>query len=220
MRIAAILVGLICFATAPALATDSPDTYPAEPPAGATLPQPDAQRVARNGNGEEIQVRAIDDPANPYAGKYSDFDRWLYEHYTPQVTETLNIKSREEWQALLDRYPKDWQFLNARVDASGWPIPLVENHGMAIDLRSAKTINEYLDKSAQLSRSMNHDDVNDLWRKAFYFNAVGHMPQELADELQVACRARRARRGNGARRSACGRPSPRRSPARSCSGPG
>src|SRR4051812_7987667 len=108
MRLASLLTVLLllaCPLARHAFAADAPDAQrPAEPPPGASLPQPDATRVARNGNGEEVAVKSIDDPANPYAGKYSALDRWLYEHYTPHISESDNIKSQSDWQALLARY--------------------------------------------------------------------------------------------------------------------
>jgi hypothetical protein len=37
-------------------------------------------------NNPTIKVATLDDPANPYRGQYSLFDKWAYEHYTSYVT--------------------------------------------------------------------------------------------------------------------------------------
>jgi hypothetical protein len=63
--------------------------------ADAAVPAPEVQhpadpppvRLARHTDGRLVEVRPLDDPANPYRGQYTDYDRWFHAHYVPEVTE-------------------------------------------------------------------------------------------------------------------------------------
>jgi hypothetical protein len=44
-------------------------------------------RMATYDDGRVLKVRAIDDPQSPYAGHYSDYDRWYWDNYAAAVTE-------------------------------------------------------------------------------------------------------------------------------------
>jgi hypothetical protein len=62
--------------------------YADAPPPSATMPLPEPGiRMAANPDGLLLEVRPLDDPGNPYAGRYSDYDRWFYSHYVPEVTD-------------------------------------------------------------------------------------------------------------------------------------
>jgi hypothetical protein len=91
MRIGLHLLTLLSLAliSRAAVAADAPadKPRPLEPPPGATLPVKGEQlRLARNKLGQVVELRDLDDPANPYAGQYSAVDRWYFEHYVPGVT--------------------------------------------------------------------------------------------------------------------------------------
>lgn len=90
MRLASYFAGLIaCLCASSALAADTDETKPRPltPPPGASVPVAgEQQRFAKNQLGQVIALRDIDDPANPYAGKYGASDRWYFEHYVPAVT--------------------------------------------------------------------------------------------------------------------------------------
>ena len=90
MRPASYLAVLVAAAAATsALAADTTTVKPRPltPPPGASVPVAgEQQRFAKNQLGQLIGLHPIDDPANPYAGKYSASDRWYYEHYVAGVT--------------------------------------------------------------------------------------------------------------------------------------
>jgi hypothetical protein len=52
----------------------------------ARAAEPEMLRLARSEDGAVVQVRPIDDPGNPYLGQYSDYDRWFWDNYDPNVT--------------------------------------------------------------------------------------------------------------------------------------
>jgi hypothetical protein len=90
MRFASYFAGLLaCLTASAALAVEAPAAQPRPltPPPGASVPVAgDQQRFAKNQLGQVIYLREIDDPANPYAGKYGASDRWYFEHYVAAVT--------------------------------------------------------------------------------------------------------------------------------------
>ena len=95
MRFASLLAVLLCCCAASHTVVHAADTAgapaekarPAQPPPGASIPVAGPQlRLAKNQLGQVIELRDIDDPANPYAGKYGDSDRWYFEHYVAAVT--------------------------------------------------------------------------------------------------------------------------------------
>jgi hypothetical protein len=78
---------LLAAALATAVAFAEEQSYPSAPPPAATIPVDGPQlRLARNQLGEVIELHDISDASGPYAGKYSDSDRWYFEHYVPGVT--------------------------------------------------------------------------------------------------------------------------------------
>lgn len=61
--------------------------HPDVPPHDATLPIPGAPKLAKNQAGQLIAVRDLDDPANPFLGQYSAYDRWFAENYIAEPNE-------------------------------------------------------------------------------------------------------------------------------------
>jgi hypothetical protein len=127
------LLASLCFLLASPVAravdeAESGFVFPSAPPAGASIPDPNiTERYAEDAEGNRIAVRNIDDPQNPYAGQYSELDRWYYDHYVPEVTldeeSYLWYYSRDEESDFVRQYPKDWGIGKGTIDEQGWPLP-------------------------------------------------------------------------------------------------
>jgi len=66
---------------------------------------------------KSIEVKPLDDPANPYKDQYGDWDRWMIEHWYTRTDENpfpLEDKSI------------NYYVLEGWVDADGWLLPEVE----------------------------------------------------------------------------------------------
>jgi hypothetical protein len=182
-RTCLLLAGLIALSAA-ANGADSVEKRPhrAEPPPSASLPQPYAtHRFAKNIAGQELEMRDIADPANPYADKYSKLDMWLWEHYVPALSpeeqEVISArKGHEAWETFLAQYPEHWSFARANVDDNGWLIPRSEQIFESADTRS-RTIREYVTSIWTSEERLEERDRK--LREGYYFNAVGIFPQEL-----------------------------------------
>jgi hypothetical protein len=85
----------------------------------------------RDTSGNMIQVKALDDPANPFKGQYGPWDKWLYENMQPttdyqsrQTTTTGKALAEGIEQSL--RQPANWTGLQTRVTDEGYLQPIVE----------------------------------------------------------------------------------------------
>jgi len=57
-----------------------------EPPAATPLAAPKpATLIAKTRDGAQIEIKALDDAANPYREKYGAWDRWVYDHYDATI---------------------------------------------------------------------------------------------------------------------------------------
>jgi hypothetical protein len=64
-------------------------------------------------------VRGLDDPANPYRGKYGEWDRWLLAN--------AKYPSMEEMQAFSSgKAPEGFIYLRPTVTPEGWLVPQIE----------------------------------------------------------------------------------------------
>jgi hypothetical protein len=137
-------------------------------------------------------VRPLDDPANPWVGQYSALDRWAYAHFaSPDRAEALLAAPAA------DAAPPVLS-LAVPVNASGWPIPLVEYERLkaaASDrVRSedqGRTVLEYY----QCHKKGPYDLSLDKYSPTEYFYiAAGPADPALAAEaeaLQVRSKAER-----------------------------
>jgi hypothetical protein len=66
---------------------------------------------------QTVEVRPLEDPANPYRTQYQDCDRWVIEHYL--ATDPDNSFPTE------DRFA-GYYVLEGYVDESGWLLPQIE----------------------------------------------------------------------------------------------
>jgi hypothetical protein len=80
-----VVVPVAGWALEPPLPAATPQ-HPADPPPGASVPVPGTPRLARNAAGLVLALRDVDDPANPYRGQYTAYDRWYLDNYVAQVT--------------------------------------------------------------------------------------------------------------------------------------
>jgi hypothetical protein len=114
---------------------------------------------------QAVEVRPLDDTANPYRARYEDCDRWVVDHYV--VRDPDNLFPTE------DRFA-GYYVLEGFVDEHGWLLPQVEVQRM--------TAAWYQDGS-----------VNPL-RDAFpfRFNAAGGMDAELLRSTRTAFAKARA----------------------------
>jgi hypothetical protein len=55
--------------------------------AQAKAAEAEAVLIASAADGRVVRVQPIDAPGNPYAGKYTAYDRWFVDNYAPNVTE-------------------------------------------------------------------------------------------------------------------------------------
>lgn len=89
--IVAFIVGLILMPQVSAAVDDKqPQVQPTDVLAdllGAT--DSDAVPVARMRSGEEVVIRPLDDPENPYRGQYAAWDIWLMDNYQHNFDPTL-----------------------------------------------------------------------------------------------------------------------------------
>lgn len=119
----AALAMLALLTLTPGLARSNPGS----PPPSATLPQPAGPRLARDYTGRDIELRPLDDPANPYSGQYSAYDRWVWEHLvfapTPSELKYFLNSSGLEAEAFRAGYPAGWSLERAQVSAEGWLRP-------------------------------------------------------------------------------------------------
>jgi hypothetical protein len=162
-------------------------------------PRPPRQFAYRNqGRPDEqrVEVRPLDDPANPYRAQYGAWDYWRagqLNAINPQQTERMNAgmkawdeeqkKAREEKRkpdrSILDKAfnpvydPNDpWQPFNVQLSDEGWVIPLLEE-------RKA-----YLEREAARDYRLPRTYVPLL---SLYGGGV--MPDEMAAELRAAKQA-------------------------------
>ncbi|MDQ3023082.1 MAG: hypothetical protein M3R04_01660, partial [bacterium] len=166
-----------------------PESFPDNPPAWASLPQPNAaEHLARNSAGASIAVKPIDDPANPYAGQYGAFDRWLHEHYVPALSPEeqkfypgFRADMREAWTEFRAQYPEHWAFLRGKVDEQGWQVP-ARTQSLNKEPETAKTIREYV--TAQQQQSKSFEERIRQQNEMFYFDAVGMYTPELREQIK------------------------------------
>lgn len=117
-------------------------------------PRPPKQ-VARSWGGPSrdcVVIHPLDDPDNPYAGQYQEWDRWCYENIgkqNPETTRKLEQQQRElqeklaEYREKGEKPPQDlytkywgvtvdpddpWKDFSLNVDADGYIKPLVDPH--------------------------------------------------------------------------------------------
>jgi hypothetical protein len=192
MRLASLLLCLLMLVIAGTLhafaADAAADTLPAVPPHGGSLPpQGPHQRFAKNQLGDTIQLGELDNPANPYVGRYDEVDRWHWDNWVPQLNDEEQQSLRlwpmsEERKAFEAKYPEGWSFRSMQVDEQGWLIPRtvqmtkVPSYDYSM---GAKTIREYVQKINERS----HDYVGPPadWQKRYFIWAVGVFPQEWVD---------------------------------------
>ncbi len=73
-----------------------------------------------------VYLQPLDAPGNPYAGQYSDYDRWVYENALMMPEEDIRryydyeSPEAEAWRQAL---PQDWQLLEGFADQQGFLLP-------------------------------------------------------------------------------------------------
>src|SRR4051794_32021831 len=126
MRIWLTLVCLLLGSVIAHAESDAKLTYAATPPTWASVPKPELPKLAKGGpDNSTIPLHPLDDPANPFAGKYDATDRWAYEHYIPYPSQDEVQQYALSWQDdnFRRQFPEHWMFTTARVDANGWMVP-------------------------------------------------------------------------------------------------
>ena len=92
-----------------AVAAESPSTGP----------------VALGMDGTKVMVRPLDDPQNPFAGDYNDWDRWIYEHNDPalEIADWREHLEASPGNGLAEYSGSQLQVLQGLVDAEGFLLP-------------------------------------------------------------------------------------------------
>lgn len=173
----------IAVLTPPAHAADA--TFATAPPAWASVSKAQQPRLAKGGaNNGTIPLRPLDDPANPFAGKYDAADRWAYEHYIPYPTEEEKQQYVYNWgnAEFRRQFPEHWMFTTARVDENGWMVPreLTYDHWSPLD--SVKTIREYAEKAWTASDEWTTHTQQRTNKYPYEFWAVGVFPPEISKQ--------------------------------------
>jgi hypothetical protein len=81
--------------------------------------------LATSNGGTVISVRALDDPQNPYLGRYSDYDRWVYEHSMPLPSDLASSPDHGTayMQELMAKQPPGSVRGGGSVTDEGWLVP-------------------------------------------------------------------------------------------------
>ena len=123
----------------------------------------------KTSSSSQVSVKSLDDPTNPYAGDYSEFDKWIYVH---MVAERSRYSSQEEM-------PEGWVLIGAQATSDGCLIPYRQRLVIKYEgLRNpGKADNGNALKRVYAEGNM-PDDVRSIRRrilgevKAAYFNCV------------------------------------------------
>ena len=88
----------------------------------------DTVRVASNRDGDNIEVRPLDDPDNPYAGQYGAWDIWAWDNYTPGFKHSDYQHDYDSEPPVItgpdgELLPEGWMYTQVYVDAEGFVIP-------------------------------------------------------------------------------------------------
>jgi len=112
-------------------------------------------------------VRGLDDPANPYRGKYAAWDRWALANAKEQ-----RLVDWGAWNA--GELPDSQRMIYVKVDQTGYPIPL-------------------LDQRAELIEQAHDPNLHKKNDCSVSFMAYGDMPPAMLRELQTAELAHKAK---------------------------
>jgi hypothetical protein len=74
-------------------------------------------------DGFSVEVRPLDDPANPYLGQYDDQDRWIVEHWRTAPAEDERQEYYSSYKPEQDLLPVRRHLTFGTVDREGWLIP-------------------------------------------------------------------------------------------------
>jgi hypothetical protein len=167
-------------------------------PGVCPLGTPVAKDYARD---TTICVKPLDDPANPYRGKYGPIDRWVWEHAAPWEA-AQDVKS--EYQQTPEGAVIDgsWPMLGIfPVDMAGWLVPFVEfqrnvhnDSYLSQESRTRPaglTVRQY--HAHEQERSQRANQRSQDWGKAppepggfppYMLAAMGEMPAEVYAEWE------------------------------------
>ena len=125
----------------------------------------------------ETALRPLDDPDNPYQGRYSEIDYWCLAHADPDEAQLMQY-----WAGTA---PQDYQVINAVVDRDGFLVPQLEVYRLNIILAHLPDGEEfqrgeytYLD----VDSVMVHPDSNKCMRS---FHAGGVVTPGLRESFEA-----------------------------------
>ena len=111
----------------------------------------DAVKARTSTGAEAVEVRKLDDPANPYLGQYELWDQWVYEHM---------VSRPKAWK--LGEYPENWDTLSAMVDKNGYMIPMLES-------------------TRQKEIAISNGEQDGYFNSSYYVYGEGELPKNILD---------------------------------------